>query len=238
MRWRGRGLFSGEAVALSVHPAKPGSGWSWGVGRRPAIPLEPAHLRPQARRSSLHSEEYGMLVQLPEHILAALVILDVDDCTLRFHQGEAPVLDGSALPFLRGLLAAGLTARRSHHRLHLELSWRGHQLLWEGGTSVARARTFLSIADARALGGLSFFPGARPGCALVIDEEGASRYGGRPRLAQELAWHKMLDLVGDLGPFRARGRLTGRLYARNPGHEQNPTIIREALEKGDLHWLR
>lgn len=225
-------------MALSVHPAEPGSGWSWGVGRQPAIPLQPVHLRPEERRSTLYSEDCEMLAQLPEHILAALVVLDVDDCMLRFHQGEAPVLDGSALPFLRGLIAAGLTGQGTHHRLRLELLWRGQQLVWNGGKTVARARTFLSVAEARALGGLDFFPGARPGCAVLLDEKGRSRYGGRPRLANELAWHKMLDLLGDLGPFRARGRLTGQLYAQNPGHQRNPMTIKTALESGTLQWQR
>jgi UDP-3-O-[3-hydroxymyristoyl] N-acetylglucosamine deacetylase len=179
-----------------------------------------------------------MLAQLPEHILAALVVLDVDDCTVRFHQGEAPVLDGSALPFLRGLLAAGLTVPGTRHRLRFELLWRGQKLWWEGGLAVARARTFLSVNEARTLGGLDFFPGARPGCAVLLDEMGHSRYGGRPRLANEFAWHKMLDLLGDLGPFRARGRLSGRICAQNPGHHRNRGIIEAALASGTLTWER
>ena len=85
---------------------------------------------------------------------------------------------------------------------------------------------------------LAIDQGTTGSTAVLLDEKGRSRYGGRPRLANELVWHKMLDLLGDLGPFRARGRLTGRLYAQNPGHDRNPIIIKTALESGTLQWQK
>jgi UDP-3-O-acyl-N-acetylglucosamine deacetylase len=179
-----------------------------------------------------------MLAELPEHILAALVVLDIDDCTIRFHQGEAPVLDGSALPFLQGLLAAGVIGPDNRPPLRLEMSWRGVQLCWVGGAEVTRARTFLYVEQAKAIGGLDFFPGARPDCALVLDSRGGSRYGRRPRMANEPAWHKMVDLLGDLGAYRARGQLTGLLQAVDPGHKRNPHIIEAALRNGSLRWVQ
>jgi len=238
VQWRGRGLFSGKAVCLSVHPGPPGAGWRWAVGDAPAIPLEPAHLSPQPRRSTLHNEQQDVRAQLPEHILAALVILDVDDCTIRFHGGEAPVLDGSALPFLRGLLAAGIAGPRRPAEIQVEVTYNGLRVSWHGSTQAARARTFISLEDARAFGGIRQFPGARPGCALVLGGQNASRYGGRPRLRAEPAWHKLLDLLGDLGPYRARGRLDGSLQALEPSHATNPALINQALSEGQLAYIQ
>ena len=179
-----------------------------------------------------------MTAELPEHILAALVVLDVDACTIRFHEGEAPVLDGSALPFFQGLFAAALPTPHKRPPLRLELRWQGVQLCWQGESAVTRARTFLSMEQAKAAGGLDFFPGARPGCALVLDSVGRSRYGRRARMANEPAWHKMLDLLGALGPYRARGQLTGLIQAEDPGHARNPQIIEAARKSGSLRWLR
>lgn len=237
VRFRGVGLFSGKAVQLSLHPGEPGRGLCWAVGRAPAIALEPRHLRPEPRRSTLFDEQTGFRAQLPEHILAALVMLDVDDCTIRFHDGEAPVLDGSALPLVRGLRAAGIAGSARSPRLRVEVNWEGHDVCWQGGTEPARARTFISVQDAREAGGQGCFPGARPGCALVFGPQHSSRYGGRPRLRNEPAWHKLVDLLGDLGATRARGQLAGLLQATTPSHSSNPELIEQALSTGTLTYL-
>jgi len=236
-RFRGAGLFSGKAVQLSVHPGEPGRGWCWAVGRAPAIALEPQHLCPRPRRSTLFDKPTGCLAQVPEHILAALVMLDVDDCTVRFRNGEAPLLDGSALPFVRGLQAAGIAGPRRPWTLRVEVHWQGRDVCWWGGTTPARARTFISAQEARKAGGLGSFPGARPGCALVFGRQHSSRYGGRPRLRDEPAWHKLADLLGDLGAHRARGRLTGLLQATAPSHSSNPELIEQALSTGSLRYI-
>jgi len=236
VRWRGRGLFSGKAVVLTVGPSEPGSGWQWAVGREPATPLLANQLEPQPQHSRLRNAESSALAELPEHILAALVMLDVDDCTIRFHEGEAPVLDGSALPFARGLLQAGICGRPSARDLLVEVTWRGRQVCWNGGTEPARARTFIDAEHARDLGGMDYFPGARPECALVFGRQGTSRYGGGPRLRGEPAWHKLLDVLGDLGPYRATGRLNGVLRLIDPSHRTNPAAIEEALVDAQLAY--
>jgi len=237
VQWHGRGLFCGKPVRLSVHPGTPGAGWLWAVGNAAAVPLGPAHLSPQPRRSSLHNEQQNLRAQLPEHILAALLLLDVDDCTIRFHDGEAPVLDGSALPFLRGLLAAGISGPRRPAEIQVEVTYNGLQACWLGSTRAARARTFINLEEAREFGGIAGVPGARPGCALVLGGQNASRYGGRPRLQSEPTWHKLLDLLGDLGPYRARGRITGALQAVQPSHATNPALIEQALSEGRISYV-
>ena len=106
---------------------------------------------------------------------------------------------------------------------------------WLGGAAPAAARTFIDAdfaADHRGL-----FAGARPGCALVLRANGAL-YGGRPRLSDEPAWHKLLDLLGDLGCWRARGRLAGRLAVSEPTHATNPDAIGKALAAGELRLRR
>lgn len=68
----------------------------------------------------------------------------------------------------------------------------------------------------------------------MILDGGAALYGGRPRMPNEPALHKLLDLLGDLGPWRALGPLTGTLHVDAPRHIDNPGAIAAAVERGDL----
>jgi UDP-3-O-acyl-N-acetylglucosamine deacetylase len=102
---------------------------------------------------------------------------------------------------------------------------------------LARARTFIRQGEARALKANGTFPGARPGCALVLADRGDSAlYGGRPRLPEEPLAHKLLDVLGDLAVWRARGRLSGILEVQDPGHAGNGAAIAAALADGQLSW--
>ena len=58
----------------------------------------------------------------------------------------------------------------------------------------------------------------------------------RPGLRDEPAWHKLLDVLGDLGPYRAPGRLNGVLRLSDPSHLTNPAAIEEALADARLAY--
>jgi UDP-3-O-acyl-N-acetylglucosamine deacetylase len=192
----------------------------------------------------------GRVVTLPEHLLAALLLLDVDDCEIRWEAlgpdgaggAETPILDGSAGDFVRAIRAAGVTGagRRAPAPLAVSISWGGRAISWSAsdGPWPCRARTFIGLPQGRAALGAGLFPGARPGCAVVLGENGASaRWGGRPRLPDEPLVHKLLDLLGDLGPWRARGRLSGELHVAAPSHHTNGASIAAAIASGRLRWL-
>ncbi len=229
----GVGLFSGRACRIRISPGATGSGWRWRVGGQ-WHQLGPHHLAPLPRRSRLvHGPD---VLLLPEHALAALVMADVDDVEFDVRGGEVPLVDGSALPFARGLKLAGLNAPATS--LRVEVTWRGHTVTWGGGFGPARARTFIDGPAARAARAAGLFPGARPDSALVLDGD-ARLLGGRGRrLVQDPAWHKLLDLLGDLGPWRAQGRLAGRLVAHEPSHDRNAALIEAALSRGTLRWAQ
>lgn len=160
---------------------------------------------------------------LPEHLLAALVLLDVDAVDLLFER-EVPIGDGSAGPFVAALRAAGLTGRP---RSRLRVSTAGAST----DRDPSRARTFIDRRDATRL--RPQYRGARPGDAVVRDGAFAL-YGGRPRMREESAHHKLLDLLGDLGPWRALGPLAGHLQVGAPRHVDNPGAIAAAFERGEL----
>ncbi|MCP4868851.1 MAG: UDP-3-O-acyl-N-acetylglucosamine deacetylase [Proteobacteria bacterium] len=225
-RLAGRACFGGGPAVVIVTPGRAGAGWRWAVGGKPMRPMTPEDHVPLPHRSTL-----GGRATMPEHLLAALVMLDVDDIDLRFAHGEAPLLDGSALPWVRALRAAGF--RPKPPGLQVDVSFHGTTVSWSGGTGPAGARTFIDADEARAVRHL--FPGARPGDAVVF-RDGGALYGGRPRMADEPAWHKLLDVLGDLGPWRARGRLTGSIERIDPGHASNGETLARDLRDGRLHW--
>ena len=238
LRLRGWALFRGGAASVSLAPGQPGQGWRWALGQADFEVLEPTQLQALHRRSSLSGTSQ---VQLCEHLLAALVLANIDDCDIRFHQPEAPILDGSAGPWLRAIRQAGIRGPTRQDQLEIGVIWRGKKLAWTGVDAgqrivpMARARTFISQKEAAQLRRTGLFPGARPGCALVLDSTGKSAlYGGRPRLREEPLNHKLLDVLGDLGPWRARGRITGRLWLEEPGHSTNKEAISAAFADGQL----
>jgi UDP-3-O-[3-hydroxymyristoyl] N-acetylglucosamine deacetylase len=228
LRVSGRALFGGGPATVVLSPGSSGAGWRWAVGDAHPRPLGPDDLAPLPHRSTLA----GRAV-LPEHVLAALVMLDVDDCDLRFVDGEAPILDGSAAPWVAALRAAGIRGPSTRPGLSVSVDVGRLRIGWRGGWGPAPARTFIAASYAASTRAL--FPGARPGCALVL-RDGGALYGGRPRLPDEPATHKLVDLLGDLGCWRARGRLHGHLRAADPSHASNPRVIRSALDSGRLRF--
>lgn len=115
------------------------------------------------------------------------------------------------------------------------MTWTSRPLSSATTDRIASARTFVHQREAIRLRTAGAFPGAQPGCAVVLDNEGKTAlYGGRPRLPQEALAHKLVDVLGDLAPWRARGRLVGRLHVDNPGHATNGSAIAAALSTGQL----
>ena len=142
---RGRGLFSGRPCVVRIHPAAAGSGWQWRVAGR-WHRLSPAHAAPLPHRARLRAD--GDELVLPEHLLAALVIADVDDVAIEVPGGEVPILDGSGLPFAQALRHAG--CRADSAALDVSVTFEGRTARWTGGWRPTQARTFIDLGAARA----------------------------------------------------------------------------------------
>lgn len=243
LRLRGRGLFTGGPVAAVIEPTHR-EGWWIRSDRGVAEPITPRLRRALPRRSCLELSS-GSRVELVEHLLAALLLSGVRSALLRIEGGEVPILDGSALPWLRALRAASIPAPLPPlPQLQVAVRWRGDEVVWSatrrGDTDaldVACARTFIEVDEARQALRAGLFPGARPGSAVVLTADGALR-GGRPRVPAEQARHKLLDLIGDLAPYAARAPLEGALRVDEPGHARNGPAIEAALRRGDLRAMQ
>ena len=120
LEFAGVGLHSGAEVRLRLVPAPAGSGI---VFRRTDLDdFEiPATGRNVARVSYATSlMRQGVLISTTEHLLSALIGLGVDNVILEIDNLEVPILDGSAGPYVAGILAVG-SKRQRRKREYLKI---------------------------------------------------------------------------------------------------------------------
>jgi UDP-3-O-[3-hydroxymyristoyl] N-acetylglucosamine deacetylase len=104
----GIGLHGGHEVRLVLEPAPEGHGVVFVRDDLDGFEI-PAlqHFRaPMTNATRLQRGEHR--IDTPEHLLSALFALGVDNVRARLRGPELPILDGSALPFVRAILDAGL----------------------------------------------------------------------------------------------------------------------------------
>lgn len=92
---------------MVIHPAQAGSGICFQRlvhGRRVSIPARLESVQPAHRRTILGRGR--VTVSTVEHVLAALQGLGIHDAVIRIDGPEAPIMDGSAAPFVRALIRA------------------------------------------------------------------------------------------------------------------------------------
>src|SRR5438034_2298257 len=108
----GVGVHSGLPVTLTLHPSDPDTGLRFVRTR-----VEGWHDREiAADMSAVTATEFatvlgdalGPLVSTAEHVLAALAGLGVDNAVIEIDGPEAPIMDGSAAPFVAALDSIGL----------------------------------------------------------------------------------------------------------------------------------
>jgi UDP-3-O-[3-hydroxymyristoyl] N-acetylglucosamine deacetylase len=106
----GDGLHTGERVRLVIKPAAAGSGITFvrtdvttGDNRVPVSPE--AVVRTQL--GTVIANASGVEVSTIEHLMAALSALDIDNAVVELDGPEVPIMDGSALPFVKLLDRAG-----------------------------------------------------------------------------------------------------------------------------------
>lgn len=109
MELNGRGLFTGEPVVMRMRPAEPYSGICFvRTDQSPPIriPARVENVAKRARRTALHNG--AVAIETVEHCLSACAGLGIDNLQIELDGDEVPALDGSSLPFVERLRAAGL----------------------------------------------------------------------------------------------------------------------------------
>ena len=114
--FRGFGLHSGLPVRLHVDPAPADHGIVFHRMDLPqaerVIPVSIDAWTP-ARLCTRLVNAAGASVSTIEHLMAALAGCGIHNALIRINGPEVPILDGSAAPFVRKLVAAGLREQRA-----------------------------------------------------------------------------------------------------------------------------
>ncbi|MBR9763445.1 MAG: UDP-3-O-acyl-N-acetylglucosamine deacetylase [Rhodobacteraceae bacterium] len=115
----GQGLHSGKPSTLTIRPAKAGYGiWFRRTDLSEAEGLLPARWN-AVERTALCTRlvnTSGASVSTIEHVMAALAGCGIFNALVEIDGPEVPILDGSAAPFVRGILSRGLSPQAAPSR--------------------------------------------------------------------------------------------------------------------------
>ncbi len=106
---RGIGFLSECDVEVRFRPAEADTGILFRRVDLPGSPSVPAlvdHVVPRQRRTTIQQGE--AIVEMVEHVMAALSGLRIDNCVVDIDAGETPGCDGSSLAFVESLTEAGV----------------------------------------------------------------------------------------------------------------------------------
>lgn len=105
----GTGLHTGQRVTMTFNPAPENHGYKFrrvDVEGQPVIDADADNVTDTSRGTTI--SQNGASVSTIEHVLAALVGLDVDNVLIDLDGPETPIMDGSSIKFVDAITEAGL----------------------------------------------------------------------------------------------------------------------------------
>jgi len=106
---KGVGIHSGNEVNLTFKPAEDNFGYAFcriDMPDKPIIEADINYVVNTKRGTTL--EKNGINIQTSEHVLAALVGLEIDNVLIELDAAEPPIMDGSSKYFVEALIKAGV----------------------------------------------------------------------------------------------------------------------------------
>lgn len=120
--YEGVGLHSGQPVSIALNPAPPETGIVFARVDLPGVPrvrAAAANVTNTMRATTLENGDAKVFTV--EHLLSAFSAMGVDNCLVEINSVEPPVADGSALPFAKLILEAGIAAQ-DRPRAYVDIS--------------------------------------------------------------------------------------------------------------------
>ena len=116
----GRGYWTGCPVSLVFHPAEPNTGI---VFRRVDLPGEPTIQALACNRTETalrtRLRQNNAVVDMVEHVMAALYGMQIDNCIVDVNTSEMPGLDGSAYVYAAAIQQAGVEVQPAPREMHV-----------------------------------------------------------------------------------------------------------------------
>ncbi|WP_318344896.1 bifunctional UDP-3-O-[3-hydroxymyristoyl] N-acetylglucosamine deacetylase/3-hydroxyacyl-ACP dehydratase [Flagellimonas baculiformis] len=117
---QGVGLHTGENVTMSFLPAKENHGFAFkriDLEGEPIIEADANYVVNTQRGTNL--EKNGVKIHTSEHVLAALVGLDIDNVLIELDAPEPPIMDGSSKFFVKALEEAGIVEQEQEREEYI-----------------------------------------------------------------------------------------------------------------------
>lgn len=105
----GVGLHTGNEVVMTFKPASPNHGFAFkrvDLEGQPVIEAKAEYVIDTRRGTNM--EKNGVQINTSEHVLAAVVGLDIDNILIEINASEPPIMDGSSKFFIEALEKAGV----------------------------------------------------------------------------------------------------------------------------------
>lgn len=118
----GVGLHTGKQVTLTFVPAPENHGYKFqrvDIPGNPVIDADVDNVVDTSRGTTL--EQHGARVHTTEHVLAALVGMEIDNALIQLDGPEMPIMDGSSMPFIKILEETGAVEQNAE-RVYFELT--------------------------------------------------------------------------------------------------------------------
>lgn len=117
---QGVGLHTGENVTMSFLPAKENHGYAFkriDLEGEPIIEADANYVVNTQRGTNL--EKNGVKIHTSEHVLAALVGLEIDNVLIELDAPEPPIMDGSSKFFVKALEEAGIVEQEQEREEYI-----------------------------------------------------------------------------------------------------------------------
>lgn len=114
----GVGLHTGENVTMKFVPAPENHGFAFkrvDLEGEPIIEADANYVVNTQRGTNL--EKHGVKIQTSEHVLAALIGLDLDNVLIELDAPEPPIMDGSSKFFVKALEEAGILEQEAEREV-------------------------------------------------------------------------------------------------------------------------
>lgn len=177
-RFEGKGLHTGKVVHMTVGPAPEHTGVRFlrtDLGEDAFVDALAANVSRTARSTMLSCGKAS--VRTVEHLLSALTGLGIDNALVRMDGQEAPILDGSAAPYVEAFTPDGIVEQEAERKL-LEL------------------KEEVLVEDPRSGAYLRITPAAEFSVDLTID------FHSQVLGVQQVHWDASVDYAAQIGPCR------------------------------------
>ncbi len=116
----GIGLHTGNKVSLTFKPAAANTGFTFvrtDLEGQPAIEALAMYVTDTQRGTNI--EKNGVIINTSEHVLAAVVGLDIDNIIIEISAPEPPIMDGSSKYFVEILEKAGIVEQEEERDIYV-----------------------------------------------------------------------------------------------------------------------